>query len=88
MGEWIERRTGKVLSQKKQRGWEYLKRLRQSSKVPRPRHKKANKREQEAFRKSPDEGGEAQGGLPDGEGRAVEQGREHRLGLKPIIRKA
>src|SRR5919202_2692832 len=25
VGEWIERRTGRVVSQKKQRGWEYLK---------------------------------------------------------------
>ena len=34
VGEWIERRTGRVVSQKKQRGWEYLKRLKQSPKVP------------------------------------------------------
>ena len=35
VGEWIERRTGRrVVSQKKQRGWEYLKRLRQSPKAP------------------------------------------------------
>ena len=27
VGEWIERRTGHVVSQKKQRGWEYLRRL-------------------------------------------------------------
>ena len=52
VGEWIERRTGRVVSQKKQRGWEYLKRLKQSPKVPRPRHKKANDSEQEAFKKS------------------------------------
>jgi transposase len=52
VGEWIERRTGRVVSQKKQRGWEYLKRLRQSPKVPRPHHKKANDSEQEAFKKS------------------------------------
>jgi transposase len=51
VGEWIERRTGRMVSQKKQRGWEYLKRLRQSPKVPRPHHKKANKPEQEAFKK-------------------------------------
>ncbi len=51
VGEWIERRTGRVVSQKKQRGWEYLKRLRQSPKVPRPHHQKADKREQEAFKK-------------------------------------
>jgi|SRR3954452_18656949 transposase len=52
VGEWIQRRTGRVVSQKKQRGWEYLKRLRQSPKVPRPQHQKADEREQEAFKKS------------------------------------
>ena len=52
VGEWIERRTGKVLTQKKQRGWEYMRKLGNSPKVPRPRHKQANKAEQEAFKKS------------------------------------
>jgi transposase len=52
VGEWIERRTGKAVSQKKQRGWEYMKRLGQSPKVPRPRHAEADRREQEAFKKS------------------------------------
>jgi transposase len=52
VGEWIERRTGRAVSQKKQRGWEYLKRLGNSPKVPRPHHKKADEREQEAFKKS------------------------------------
>ena len=52
VGEWIEGRTGKVLTQKKQRGWEYMRKLGNSPKVPRPRHKKANKAEQEAFKKS------------------------------------
>ncbi len=52
VGEWIERRTGRVVSQKKQRGWEYLKRLGHSPKVPRPHHHKADEREQEAFKKS------------------------------------
>jgi transposase len=52
VGEWIERRTGHGVSQKKQRGWEYLKRLGNSPKVPRPHHKKANDSEQEAFKKS------------------------------------
>jgi transposase len=51
VGEWIERRSGHVVSQKKQRGWEYLKRLGHSPKVPRPHHKKANNSEQEAFKK-------------------------------------
>jgi transposase len=51
VGEWIERKTGKAVGNKKQRGWEYLKRLRQSPKVPRPHHHKADEREQEAFKK-------------------------------------
>jgi len=51
VGEWIERRIGRVVSNKKQRGWEYLKRLRQSPKVPRPHHASADEREQEAFKK-------------------------------------
>ena len=71
VGEWIERRTGKVLSRKKQSGWEYMRKLGNSPKVPRPRHKQANKAEQEAFKKALDEGSETQGELPNGEGRAV-----------------
>src|ERR671939_1137197 len=52
VGEWIERRSGKALSRKKQSGWEYMKRLGQSPKVPRPHHARADEREQEAFKKS------------------------------------
>lgn len=51
VGEWIEGRTGRAVSQKKQRGWDYLKRLGQSPKVPRPYHRKADEHEQEAFKK-------------------------------------
>ncbi len=51
VGEWIEGRTGKAVSRKKQRGWDYLNRLRQSPKVPRPHHDKADKAEQEGFKK-------------------------------------
>lgn len=51
VGEWIERRTGRAVSNKKQRGWEYLRRLGHSPKVPRPHHAKADKKEQEAFKK-------------------------------------
>lgn len=51
VGEWIEQKTGKALTSKKQRGWEYLKKLRYSPKVPRPHHASADKSEQEAFKK-------------------------------------
>ena len=52
VGEWIERRSGRTLSNKKQRGWDYLRRLGQSPKVPRPHHASADEHEQEAFKKS------------------------------------
>ena len=49
VAEWIEHKTGKKAS--KQRGWEYLRKLGHSPKVPRPRHTNADRREQEAFKK-------------------------------------
>jgi transposase len=51
VGEWIERSIGRELANKKQRGWEYLKRIGQSPKVPRPHHAKADEHQQEAFKK-------------------------------------
>jgi transposase len=51
VGEWIEKKTAKKVTSKKQRGWEYLKKVGNSPKVPRPRHKKADKHEKEAFKK-------------------------------------
>lgn len=50
VAEWIEARTGKPVS--KQRGWEYLRKLGNTPKAPRPRHKNADAREQAAFKKS------------------------------------
>jgi transposase len=71
VGEWIERRSGRKVSHKKQRGWEYLKRLEQSPKAPRPHHASADKHEQEASKKALDEGYEAQGEIPYCQGRAL-----------------
>ena len=51
VGEWIERSIGRELANKKQRGWEYLKRIGQSPKVPRPHHARADEHQQEAFKK-------------------------------------
>ena len=45
----IENKSGKKVASKKQRGWEYLKKLVQSPKAP---SQKANEHEQEAFKKS------------------------------------
>jgi transposase len=53
VGEWIEAKTGQALkNNNKQRGWDYLRRLGQSPKVPRPHHASADEHEQEAFKKS------------------------------------
>lgn len=50
VAEWIEKKTGRR-GVRAQRGWEYLKKLDRSLKVPRPRHQKADAEEQEAFKK-------------------------------------
>ncbi len=52
VAEWIEERTGRRRGTvRAQRGWEYLKKLDRSLRVPRPRHRKADPQEQEAFKK-------------------------------------
>jgi transposase len=48
---WIKDKTGRQVHP--QRGWEYLKRLGGSLRVPRTRHAKADPAEQEAFKKTP-----------------------------------
>jgi transposase len=50
VAEWIEEKTGRK-GVRAQRGWEYLKRLDHSLKVPRPRHARVDPHEQEAFKK-------------------------------------
>jgi transposase len=48
---WIEDKTRRQVHP--QRGWEYLKRLGGTLRVPRPRHAKADQAEQDAFKKTP-----------------------------------
>src|SRR5215211_6962325 len=50
VAEWIERKTGKR-GIRAQRGWEYLRKLGYTPKVPRPHHAKVDPKEQEAFKK-------------------------------------
>jgi transposase len=50
VAEWIEKKTGKR-GIRAQRGWEYLKKLGYTPKVPRPHHAKVDPAEQEAFKK-------------------------------------
>jgi Winged helix-turn helix len=70
-----------------QRGWDYLKRGGFSLQVPRPRHQKADPDQQEAFKRD----------LP-AQMKSIQQAHpqarvalwcmdEHRVGLKPIIRR-
>jgi len=49
VAEWIEGRTGRAV--RMQRGWEYMRKLGNTPKVPRPAHAKADPAEQEAFKK-------------------------------------
>ena len=96
VGEWIERTTGKVLTQKKQRGWEYMRKLGNSPKVPRPPHKRRpTPMSRKLSKKDRNEGIETQGELPDGQGRALVRRRassgpkaHHPQGLVPDGREA
>jgi len=48
---WIKHKTGRQVHP--QRGWEYIRRLGGTLRVPRARHAKADPAEQEAFKKTP-----------------------------------
>jgi transposase len=50
VAEWIGKKTGRRRV-RTQRGWEYLRKLGRTPKVPRPAHAEADQREQEAFKK-------------------------------------
>jgi hypothetical protein len=90
VAEWIEKKSG-TRRVRTQRGWEYLRKLGRTPKVPRPAHAtrptRGSKREQEAFKKTSDEGGEAlKEAYPTAKVELWTED-EHRLGLKPVLRK-
>ena len=86
VARWIEKKTGlkKVWNQ---RGWDYLKKCRYSRQIPRKKHRKGDVKEQAKFKQDlPLKVQELQQKNPQAEVE-VWSFDEHRLGLKPIIRK-
>jgi transposase len=86
VARWIELETGRT-KVAKQRGWDYLKKQNYSCQSPRPKHKKGNPMEQEKFKADfPEKVKKVRESYPDAQ---VEVWffDEHRVGLKPIIRK-
>ncbi len=86
VARWIEKETGRTKVWN-QRGWDYLKKLKYSWQKPRPKHRKGDPIEQESFKKNlPLRVKELQEKFKDA---TVEVWffDEHRVGLKPIIRK-
>ena len=71
VGEWIEQRTGKVLTQKKQRGWEYMRKLGNTPRFPGLLTRRPINISRRPSKKALDEGYEVQGELSNGQGRAV-----------------
>lgn len=86
VAHWIAQKIGreKVWPQ---RGWDYLKKLRYSLKVPRPSHRKGSKQQQEQFQRHlPERVKQLQRHYPKAR-IEVWSFDEHRLGLKPILRR-
>ncbi|MCH2232478.1 MAG: IS630 family transposase [Crocinitomicaceae bacterium] len=86
VARWIEKKTGieKVWNQ---RGWDYLKKCRYSMQLPRKKHRKGDKDEQAEFKANlPLKVQELQRENPNAT-IEVWSFDEHRLGLKPIIRR-
>jgi len=50
VAQWMQQRLGRPVAP--QRGWDYLQRLRYSSRVPRPQHAKADEASQQEFKKT------------------------------------
>jgi len=83
---WIAQKTGKEKVWP-QRGWDYLKKFRYSLKVPRPSHHKGDKQQQEQFKQQlPQRVKQLQRHYPTAQ-IEVWSFDEHRLGLKPILRR-
>ena len=86
VARWIEKETGRA-GVWNQRGWDYLKKLKYSWQRPRPHHAKANIEAQQAFKISlPERQNELEAKHPEAEVE-VWATDEHRVGLKPIVRK-
>lgn len=85
VAQWIATRTGREIWA--QRGWDYLKKWHYSLKIPRPRHQKGDKEQQEQFKQRlPERVKELQQKYPTAR-IEVWSFDEHRLGLKPILRR-
>ncbi|MBD6615433.1 IS630 family transposase [Komarekiella sp. 'clone 1'] len=86
VARWIEKEN-KIEKVWNQRGWDYLKKLRYSCQSPRPKHKKGNPLEQAEFIQTfPLKIKTLQEQYPESE-IDVWFFDEHRVGLKPILRK-
>jgi transposase len=82
---WISELLGRHVSS--QRGWEYLKGLRLRRRTPRPQHQKSSEAEQQEWKKKlATETVRVQREYPDADVQVWAMD-EHRLGLKPVVRK-
>lgn len=86
VASWIAEKTGreKVYAQ---RGWDYLKKLRYSLKLPRPKQRKGDKVEQELFKQQLRQRVQQLQQQHPNASIEVWSFDEHRLGLKPIVRR-
>jgi transposase len=86
VARWIEQETGRA-KVGNQRGWDYLKKCNYSWQSPRPTHKKGDKLEQQIFKaKFPEKVHKLVRSNPEAQ-IDVWFFDEHRIGLKPIIKK-
>ena len=86
VARWIEKETGRAKVWN-QRGWDYLKKLRYSWQRPRPHQAKGDAEAQEEFKTTlPERKKELEEKYPEAE-IEVWATDEHRVGLKPIVRK-